>query len=128
MPFLAHPSDNDFMTVMVMDDVLGEGDCDGPGDGGQHDGNAGCKGDLVCGSNNCRKFGLYYHEKDDCCEKPSDVKTSENIDPSPVQIFPGKRKNNIKDKVLFSYKREMHLIMLLKETQFSLNRKLIFIE
>jgi len=48
----------------------GEGDCDGPGDGGLHDGNAGCKGDLVCGSNNCRKFGLYYHDKDDCCERP----------------------------------------------------------
>merc|ERR1711936_395533 len=49
----------------------GEGDCDGPGDGGQHDGNAGCKGNLVCGSNNCKKFGAYYHEKDDCCEKAS---------------------------------------------------------
>lgn len=49
----------------------GEGDCDGPLDGGINDGNAGCKGDLVCGSNNCRKFGSYYHEKDDCCEKPS---------------------------------------------------------
>ena len=49
----------------------GEGDCDGPGDGGQHDGHQGCKPGLVCGSNNCRKFGLYYHEKDDCCEKPS---------------------------------------------------------
>ena len=48
----------------------GEGDCDGPGDGGYHDGHEGCKGDLVCGSNNCLKFGLYYHEKDDCCEKP----------------------------------------------------------
>ena len=36
---------------------------------GQHDGDAGCKGDLVCGSNNCKKFGSYYHEKDDCCEK-----------------------------------------------------------
>jgi len=48
----------------------GEGDCDGPGDGGQHDGHAGCKGDLVCGSNNCKKFGHYYHEKDDCCERP----------------------------------------------------------
>jgi len=47
----------------------GEGDCDGPGDGGLNDGHAGCKGDLVCGSNNCRKFGAYYHEKDDCCER-----------------------------------------------------------
>merc|ERR1712038_1735954 len=51
----------------------GEGDCDGPGDGGFHDGHAGCKGDLVCGSNNCNKFGHYYHEKDDCCEKPTQV-------------------------------------------------------
>ena len=49
----------------------GEGDCDGPGDGGQHDGHAGCKGDLMCGSNNCLQFGLYYHPKDDCCEWPS---------------------------------------------------------
>ena len=48
----------------------GEGDCDGPGDGGQHDGHAGCKGALMCGSNNCKKFGAYYHEKDDCCEQP----------------------------------------------------------
>merc|ERR1719281_1466129 len=48
---------------------LGEGDCDGPLDGGTHDGHAGCKGDLVCGTNNCRKFGAYFHEKDDCCEK-----------------------------------------------------------
>jgi len=51
----------------------GEGDCDGPGDGGQHDGHAGCKGDLKCGSNNCKKFGHYFHEKDDCCEKTSGV-------------------------------------------------------
>jgi len=57
----------------------GEGDCDGPGDGGQHDGHRGCKPGLVCGSNNCRKFGLYYHEKDDCCEKPS---TAESVNPT----------------------------------------------
>ena len=49
----------------------GEGDCDGRSDGGKHDADKGCKPGLVCGSNNCRKFGLYYHEKDDCCEKPS---------------------------------------------------------
>ena len=53
----------------------GEGDCDGPDDGGQHDGHAGCKGDLRCGSNNCKKFGAYYHEKDDCCERPEPVTT-----------------------------------------------------
>merc|ERR1711936_153287 len=48
----------------------GEGDCDGPGDGGVNDGNRGCRAGLVCGSNNCKKFGAYYHEKDDCCERP----------------------------------------------------------
>ena len=47
----------------------GEGDCDGPGDGGLNDGHAGCKGDLVCGTNNCLQFGAYFHPKDDCCEK-----------------------------------------------------------
>merc|ERR1712106_502343 len=41
---------------------LGEGDCDGPLDGGVNDGHEGCKGDLVCGSNNCKKFGIYFHE------------------------------------------------------------------
>ena len=46
----------------------GEGDCDGFGDGGANDGNDGCQGDLVCGSNNCKQFGQYYHERDDCCE------------------------------------------------------------
>merc|ERR1711970_1669995 len=49
----------------------GEGDCDGPGDGGMNDGDRGCKGDLVCGRNNCKKYGSWYHEKDDCCEKPT---------------------------------------------------------
>ena len=49
----------------------GEGDCDGPGDGGLNDGDEGCKGNLVCGSNNCKQFGLYYHARDDCCEKPA---------------------------------------------------------
>ena len=49
----------------------GEGDCDGALDGGLNDGDKGCKGSLVCGSNNCKKFGAYYHEKDDCCEAPT---------------------------------------------------------
>merc|ERR1712025_1296281 len=43
----------------------------GPGDGGNNDGHRGCKGDLICGSNNCLQFGAYYHPKDDCCERPS---------------------------------------------------------
>ena len=49
----------------------GEGDCDGREDGDVHDGDQGCIGNLVCGSNNCQKFGLYYHEEDDCCERPT---------------------------------------------------------
>merc|ERR1711953_462286 len=64
---------------------LGEGDCDGPLDGGVNDGHAGCQGDLVCGSNNCKKFGLYFHEKDDCCDQPSSISTDR---PAPV-IIPG---------------------------------------
>merc|ERR1719391_1362317 len=58
---------------------LGEGDCDGPLDGGVNDGHAGCKGDLVCGSNNCKKFGLYFHEKDDCCDRPSISDKSDSV-------------------------------------------------
>ena len=54
----------------------GEGDCDGPGDGGGNDGHAGCQKGLVCGSNNCQKFGLYYHEKDDCCDVPDTLQTT----------------------------------------------------
>eukprot|EP00092_Neocalanus_flemingeri_P010637 GFUD01011459.1.p1 GENE.GFUD01011459.1~~GFUD01011459.1.p1 ORF type:complete len:259 (+),score=57.48 GFUD01011459.1:59-835(+) len=64
---------------------LGEGDCDGPLDGGVNDGHAGCQGDLVCGSNNCKKFGLYFHEKDDCCDEPSSIPA---VRPPPV-IVPG---------------------------------------
>merc|ERR1712177_202860 len=64
---------------------LGEGDCDGPLDGGVNDGHAGCKGDLVCGSNNCKKFGHYYHEKDDCCDLPETLLTTTRA----PQIAPG---------------------------------------
>merc|ERR1711936_495601 len=53
----------------------GEGDCDGPLDGGANDGHRGCQGDLVCGSNNCKKFGTYFHEKDDCCDLPGTLAT-----------------------------------------------------
>merc|ERR1711879_903114 len=52
---------------------LGEGDCDGPLDGGVNDGHRGCQGNLVCGSNNCKKFGDYYHPKDDCCDLPQNL-------------------------------------------------------
>merc|ERR1711931_355682 len=64
---------------------LGEGDCDGPLDGGGSDGHRGCKGSLVCGSNNCKKYGLYYHEKDDCCDHPSSISPDR---PGPV-LVPG---------------------------------------
>merc|ERR1712183_1074914 len=30
-----------------------------------------CRGRNFDGSNNCKKFGAYYHEKDDCCERPT---------------------------------------------------------
>jgi len=55
----------------------GEGDCDGPLEGEKNDGHRGCKGDLVCGRNNCKKFGSYYHHEDDCCEKPSKSKSGQ---------------------------------------------------
>merc|ERR1711942_488363 len=57
----------------------GEGDCDGPGDGGVHDGDRGCRPGPVCGSNNCKKFGAYYHEKDDCCERPDNDVVTDNV-------------------------------------------------
>ena len=57
----------------------GEGDCDGAGDGGLNDGNFGCRGDLVCGSNNCKQFGAYYHEKDDCCERSATISVAKPI-------------------------------------------------
>ena len=37
---------------------LGEGDCDRDSD---------CKGDLVCGSDNCPRTGLQWDSGDDCC-------------------------------------------------------------
>ena len=27
----------------------------------------------MCGSNNCRKFGAYFHEKDVCCDTPENL-------------------------------------------------------
>ena len=57
----------------------GEGDCDGRGDGGYNDGDEGCKGNLVCGSNNCLQFGVYYHEKDDCCQQPGGTIVAEVV-------------------------------------------------
>ena len=39
-----------------------------------------CPG-LVCGSNNCLKFGLYYHEKDDCCDLPQSGSAVAGVSP-----------------------------------------------
>ena len=36
----------------------GEGDCDNDDE---------CGDMLICGDNNCKNFGQYYHRKDDCC-------------------------------------------------------------
>ena len=44
-----------------------------------HDTDMGCNGTLTCGSNNCRNFGTYYHERDDCCEKPKLQLQSKNF-------------------------------------------------
>ena len=41
----------------------GEGDCENDDE---------CQQDLMCGDNNCKLFGDFYHEKDDCCVKRSD--------------------------------------------------------
>ena len=65
----------------------GEGDCDGDADGGGGDGNRGCKGDLVCGSNNCLKYGAFYHPKDDCCEKAENVVKKEDPRKNPSLPF-----------------------------------------
>merc|ERR1711862_532074 len=47
-------------------------------------------GELVCGRNNCGKFGLYFHDKDDCCEKPTELPTPEpTTPPSPSPCQPG---------------------------------------
>jgi len=73
---------------------LGEGDCDGPLDGGVNDGHRGCQGDLVCGSNNCKKFGSYYHEKDDCCDLPQNLPRPEApviVPGTPLTPPPGQR-------------------------------------
>jgi len=57
----------------------GEGDCNPDIEGPPSDGNLGCKRGLICGKNNCKKFALYFHDKDDCCEKPNSSKTFEEL-------------------------------------------------
>ena len=43
--------------------VEGEGDCETDQE---------CRGQLVCGNNNCKQFGDVFHPKDDCCVKPTE--------------------------------------------------------
>ena len=57
---------------------LGEGDCAGPFDGGANDGHKGCMGNLRCGDNNCKKFGLYFLDNDDCCDYKENVLDAPN--------------------------------------------------
>merc|ERR1712183_452942 len=33
----------------------------------------------VCGNNNCKQFAAYFHEKDDCCVKPSSSSSSVGV-------------------------------------------------
>ena len=42
-----------------------------------------CKGDLVCGDNNCKAFGFFFRAKDDCCIKPSP-----SMESFPKTMFP----------------------------------------
>ena len=77
---------------------IGEGDCDGPGDGGGHDNHTGCKGNLVCGRNNCRQFGNYYHEKDDCCEKPQIMDENEETSSDDSTVTNGKYISSIEKR------------------------------
>ena len=58
---------------------LGEGDCEPKSDGSEHNNNSDCLPGLVCGSNNCRKFGLYYHDKDDCCDHPKEILVQQGL-------------------------------------------------
>ena len=37
----------------------------------------------MCGSNNCKKFGTYFHEKDDCCDLPETLAI-----PEPLPLIP----------------------------------------
>ena len=48
--------------------VEGEGDCEDDAD---------CDGDMICGNNNCKAFGDFFHAKDDCCVKPETPSTKE---------------------------------------------------
>ena len=48
----------------------GEGDCDGDDD---------CGAGLVCGDNNCKQFGAFFHPKDDCCVKTGEPPAEETI-------------------------------------------------
>jgi hypothetical protein len=57
--------------------VEGAGDCEDDAD---------CNGDLVCGQNNCKQFGYFFHEEDDCCVKP--FSNSPSLVTKLIPIFP----------------------------------------
>ena len=38
----------------------------------------------MCGSNNCQKFGSYFHPKDDCCDVAASIATA-----TPPVVVPG---------------------------------------
>jgi hypothetical protein len=52
----------------------------------------------VYDSNNCKPFGAYYHEKDDCCEKSSAIFSDK---PTPRQVHPGQRWKIISPSLLY---------------------------
>ena len=58
---------------------LGEADCEPKSDGSGNNDDSDCMPGLVCGSNNCRKFGLYYHERDDCCDYPKQTLVQQGL-------------------------------------------------
>ena len=62
---------------------VGEGDCSSPLDNGKHYDNKDCKGNLVCGRNNCKKFGDYYDASDDCCDYPTSINPPSPQNPAP---------------------------------------------
>ena len=63
--------------------IEGEGDCED---------NDECQNDLVCGNNNCKDFGQFYHEKDDCCVQILKTEIKNATEPSypATESLPGK--------------------------------------
>ena len=75
----------------------GEGDCEDDFE---------CRGDLVCGNNNCKQFGSIFHAKDDCCTRPESKITSAITDISsniPSEPAPNQRCAGRNYQVLYAY-------------------------